>query len=82
MADTKNVIPQLDLSGSDTKLLTIIANERGAADAVAFDQVTYLGFPFRVRNLPAAQYQQQHPGVAGQGIGDSKPVHSIGQATG
>lgn len=48
MADTKTVIPQLDLSGSDTKLLTIIANERGAADAVAFDQVTYLGFPFSV----------------------------------
>src|SRR5689334_19429718 len=33
MADTKAVIPLLDLSGSRTKLLTIIANERGAADA-------------------------------------------------
>ncbi len=48
MADTKEIIPQLDLSRSATKLLTIIANERGAADAVAFDQVSYLGFPFSV----------------------------------
>ncbi len=48
MADTAAVIPQLDLSGSKTKLLTIIANERGAADAVVFDQISYLGFPFSV----------------------------------
>jgi hydroxymethylglutaryl-CoA lyase len=48
MADTKEVIPQLDLTQSNTKLLTIIANERGAEDAVEFDQITYLGFPFSV----------------------------------
>lgn len=48
MADTKEVIPQLNLTGSPTKLLTIIANERGAEDAVAFEQITYLGFPFSV----------------------------------
>lgn len=48
MADTKEVIPQLNLDGVSTKLLTIIANTRGAEDAVAFDQVTYLGFPFSI----------------------------------
>lgn len=48
MADTREVIPQLDLARSTTKLLTIIANERGAEEAVVFDQVTYLGFPFSV----------------------------------
>lgn len=48
MADTKEVIPKLDLNGTDTKLLTIIANLRGADDAVAFDEITYLGFPFSV----------------------------------
>ncbi|NII26773.1 hydroxymethylglutaryl-CoA lyase [Pseudoflavitalea sp. X16] len=48
MADTKEVIPQLDLSHSNTKLLTIIANLRGAEEAVVFDQITYLGFPFSV----------------------------------
>lgn len=48
MADTKEVIPQLNLDGVNTKLLTIIANTRGAEDAVTFDQVTYLGFPFSI----------------------------------
>ena len=48
LADTKDVIPQLDLSGTSTKLLAIIANTRGAEDAVQYDEVTYLGFPFSI----------------------------------
>lgn len=48
MADTKEVIPQLDMAGTDTKLLTIVANFRGAEDAITFDEITYLGFPFSV----------------------------------
>ncbi len=45
MADTKEVIPQLALNGS-TKLLAIIANQRGAEEAVVYDEISYLGFPF------------------------------------
>ncbi|WP_276483205.1 hydroxymethylglutaryl-CoA lyase [Paraflavitalea pollutisoli] len=48
MADTATVLSKLDLSGSSTKLLTIVANERGAVEAVAFEQISYLGFPFSV----------------------------------
>ncbi len=48
MADTAEVIKGLDLANSTSKLLAIIANERGAADAVSFDEITYLGFPFSV----------------------------------
>lgn len=48
MADTKEVVGSLQLAGSSSKLLAIIANERGAQDAVAFDEITYLGFPFSV----------------------------------
>lgn len=48
MADTKDVIPQLDLSNTHTKLLAIIANTRGAEDAVQYDEVSYLGFPFSI----------------------------------
>lgn len=48
MADTKEVIPQLDITATHTKLLTIVANTRGAEDAVSFDEVTYLGFPFSI----------------------------------
>jgi len=48
MADTHEVIKNIDLSNSHTKLLAIIANERGAQDAVLYDAITYLGFPFSV----------------------------------
>lgn len=48
MSDTKEVLKQLDLSGARSKLLAIIANLRGAEEAVAFDEITYLGFPFSV----------------------------------
>lgn len=48
MADTGRVIGNLELGESNSKLLAIIANERGAQDAVVFDEITYLGFPFSV----------------------------------
>lgn len=48
MADTAEVVDGLDLDGSPTKLIAIIANERGAADACKFPQIDCLGFPFSV----------------------------------
>jgi hydroxymethylglutaryl-CoA lyase len=48
MADTNEVIRNLELGKSVSKLLAIIANERGAADAVVYDEISYLGFPFSV----------------------------------
>ena len=42
MADTSKVISALDLSKTKTKLLTIIANERGALEAVKHDNISYL----------------------------------------
>lgn len=48
MADTKQVIPKLYIDQDKTKLLAIIANVRGAEEAVFFDEITYLGFPFSV----------------------------------
>jgi len=48
MADTAKVLPQLDLSGTKSKLLAIVANVRGAEEAVVFDEISYLGFPFSV----------------------------------
>lgn len=46
MRDTKEVLAKLDLSNSQTKLLAIIANERGAEEAILFNEIDYLGFPF------------------------------------
>lgn len=48
LADTKDVIPRLDMSNTRSKLLAIIANTRGAEEAVAYDEITYLGFPFSI----------------------------------
>ena len=48
MRDTREVLAQLDLSNTNTKLLAIIANERGAAEAADFQEITYLGYPFSV----------------------------------
>lgn len=48
MRDTAEVLQKLDMSGTHSKLLAIIANYRGAEDAVKHDKITYLGFPFSV----------------------------------
>ena len=48
MADTKEVIRKLSMGNSKTKLLAIVANVRGAEEAVIFDEITYLGFPFSI----------------------------------
>jgi len=48
MRDTAEVLSRLDLSETETKLLTIVANERGANVACEFEKVTYLGFPFSI----------------------------------
>jgi hydroxymethylglutaryl-CoA lyase len=48
MADTKEVINQLSLVDSKSKLLAIVANMRGAEEAVGYNKITYLGFPFSI----------------------------------
>lgn len=48
MADTKEVIKHLEFGINKTKLLAIVANERGAQDAMIFDEISYLGFPFSI----------------------------------
>ena len=48
MADTDEVLYKLDLSSTRTKLLAIIANTRGAEEAAAHSNITYLGFPFSI----------------------------------
>lgn len=48
MADTREVVQALDMGATQTSLLAIVANERGAEDAVVFDNIKYLGFPFSV----------------------------------
>ena len=51
MRDTAQVVENLDLSGTKTKLLAIIANMRGAEDACRFEQIEYLGYPFSLSEI-------------------------------
>ena len=48
MVDTSEVLSQLDLSKTTSKLLTIIANKRGAVDACSHNVIDYLGYPFSI----------------------------------
>jgi len=48
MADTKEVLAGLQLTNTRTKLLAIIANTRGAEEAVQYEEINYLGFPFSI----------------------------------
>ena len=48
LKDTAQVLAQLDLENTNSKLLSIIANTRGATDACKFHQINYLGFPLSV----------------------------------
>ncbi|MFY9243991.1 MAG: hydroxymethylglutaryl-CoA lyase [Polaribacter sp.] len=48
MRDTAEVLAMLDLSKTQSKLLAIIANIRGAEDASQFEEIDYLGYPFSI----------------------------------
>jgi hydroxymethylglutaryl-CoA lyase len=48
MVDTREVLAQLDLSKTTSKLLAIIANVRGAEDACKHPEIDYLGYPFSI----------------------------------
>ncbi|MGB1038687.1 MAG: hydroxymethylglutaryl-CoA lyase [Bacteroidia bacterium] len=64
MRDTQEVLSNIDLEGTDTKLSVIVANERGINDAVKVDIVDYLGFPFSISET----FQQRN---TNSGIEDS-----------
>ena len=48
MRDTAEVLARLDLSATETKLLAIVANRRGAKDALQHPEIDYLGYPFSI----------------------------------
>lgn len=48
MADTADVLKGLQMDQSSSTLLAIVANVRGAEDAVKYEKISYLGFPFSI----------------------------------
>lgn len=65
LKDTAEVLAKLDLSETKTKLLAIVANQRGAEDAVQFDEINYLGYPFSISET----FQKRNTNAS---IGESK----------
>lgn len=63
LRDTAKVLSQLDLSNTKSKLLAIVANERGAKDAAAFEEVDYFGYPFSVSET----FQQRNTNTSIEG---------------
>lgn len=55
MADTPELLDLLDLGGVSTRLLAIVANQRGALRAARFPQIADLGYPFSL--APSFQYR-------------------------
>ena len=56
MADTKELIGSLELANSSSKLLVIVANTRGAEEAVVYKEISFLGFPFSI----SSTFQQRN----------------------
>ncbi len=48
MRDTDEVLAKLDIRKTNTKLLAIIANTRGAVQAASYGSISYLGFPLSI----------------------------------
>jgi hydroxymethylglutaryl-CoA lyase len=48
LRDTAEVLNQLDLTSTNSNLLAIVANKRGATDACNFQEIDFLGFPFSI----------------------------------
>lgn len=63
LRDTAEVLQRIDMDGVQSKLLVIVANERGADDAVQHDNVTYLGYPFSISET----FQQRNTNTSIEG---------------
>lgn len=48
MADTARVLKGLHLDRTRSRLLAIVPNHHGAEDALAIDEIDYLGYPFSI----------------------------------
>ena len=56
MKDTAEVLSQIDLTETRTKLLASVANEKGAVEASGYDKISILGYPFSV----SEEFQQKN----------------------
>lgn len=79
MADTAEVIKGLDISESKSELLAIVANKRGAEDALEFDEIDTLGFPFSISET--FQQRNTHASID-QSLGRVEAIKKLTEAKG
>lgn len=48
LSDTSIIIDSIDLSNSNSELLVIVANKKGALNASKFKKIDFLGYPFSI----------------------------------
>ncbi|MBI3141812.1 MAG: hydroxymethylglutaryl-CoA lyase [Bacteroidetes bacterium] len=78
LSDTAQVLEMLELDGK-TKLLAIVANARGAKDALALQGIDYLGYPFSLSET--FQRRNTNRGMDAAWV-DVQEIHSLCQAKG
>tara|TARA_R110002049_G_scaffold2229_3_gene16268 strand:+ start:21839 stop:22702 length:864 start_codon:yes stop_codon:yes gene_type:complete len=79
MVDTAEVLSQLDLTRTTSKLLAIVANVRGAMDASEHKSIDYLGYPFSISEN--FQMRNTHKTIA-QSVETLQEILRIAEASG
>ena len=79
MRDTAEVLEQLDLSRTTSKLLAIVANTRGAMEASRFETIKYLGFPLSISE--AFQQRNTNKSIA-EALNTVNEIQEICEKTG
>ncbi|WPR77575.1 hydroxymethylglutaryl-CoA lyase [Algoriphagus sp. NG3] len=79
LRDTAEVLELLDLHQSKSKLLAIVANVRGASDALLFPQIDYLGFPLSASET----FQQRNTNASiGKALGMVEEIQNLCEVKG
>ncbi len=79
LRDTAEVLAGLDLSTSKTKLLAIVANQRGAETAAQHPEISYLGFPLSVSETFQRRNTNQ---TTAEALADVAAMHELCERTG
>jgi len=79
LRDTAEVLAGLDLTNSKTKLLAIVANQRGAETAAQHPEISYLGFPLSVSETFQRRNTNQ---TTAQALADVAAMHELCERTG
>ena len=79
LRDTAEVLAGLDLSNTATRLLAIVANQRGAQEAARHPEISYLGFPLSVSETFQRRNTNQSTAEA---LADVAALHELCERTG